>query len=235
MTAAGRLLPLLRILLPVLGLAGASRPAAAAQVDHDGQLWINATAFGSIGSFAVFAEVQPRFGEGISRLDQLILRPAVGWKINDAVTVYQGYARVETTPLGQRAFSEDRSFQQIGWEIGMVDQVKLSSRTRFEQRFQTNGRETGFRLRQMLRAAVPLTDETRGVAAVAWTEAFLALNDTDWGAKAGFDRLRTFVGLELPLAGKSTLEVGYTNQTVNAPASRVTMDHIVSVNFFVRQ
>jgi hypothetical protein len=234
MIAAGRLLHLLRTLPVALGLAGASLPAAA-QVDHDGQLWINATAFGSIGSLAAFAEVQPRFGEGISRLDQLIVRPAVGWKINDAVTVYQGYARIENTPLGRRAFSEDRSFQQIGWEIGTVERVKLSSRTRFEQRFQTNGRDTGFRLRQMLRAAVPLTGEKRGVAAVAWTEAFVALNDTDWGARAGVDRVRTFVGLEVPLSGQSTLEVGYMNQTINAPASRVTMDHIISVNVFVRQ
>ncbi|MGE7414624.1 DUF2490 domain-containing protein [Methylobacterium tarhaniae] len=179
--------------------------------------------------------MQPRFGDGISRLDQLIVRPAIGWKISDSVTVYQGYARVENTPLGQRAFSEDRSFQQVGWEIGTFERVKLSSRTRFEQRFQTNGRDTGFRLRQMLRAAMPLTEEKRGVAAVAWTEAFVALNDTDWGARAGFDRIRTFVGLELPLQGPSTLEVGYMNQTVHAPASRVTMDHIISVNVSLRQ
>lgn len=234
MILAGRLLPPLRTFWPALWLAGTSLPAAA-QADHDGQLWINATAFGGIGSLAVFAEVQPRFGEVISRLDQLIVRPAIGWKISDSVTLYQGYARLENTPPGQRAVSEDRSFQQLGWEIGTVARVKLSSRTRFEQRFQTSGRDTGFRLRQQLRAAIPLTDETRGVAAVAWTEAFVALNGTDWGARAGLDRVRTFAGLELPLAGTSTLEVGYMNQTVNAPASRVTMDHIVSVNVFVRQ
>ncbi|SEP44232.1 Protein of unknown function [Methylobacterium sp. ap11] len=223
-----------RFLLPALWLAACPLPAAA-QVEQDGQFWINATAFGSIGSFAVFAEVQPRFGDGPSRLDQLIVRPAVGWAINDALTLYQGYARVESTPLTGRSCSEDRSFQQVGWEIGTIERVKLSSRTRFEQRFQTNGRDTGFRLRQMLRAAVPLTDETRGVAAVAWTEVFAALNDTDWGARAGFDRVRTFVGLEIPLQGRSTLEFGYMNQTARAPAGRVAMDHIVSLNLFLRQ
>ncbi|AWN48056.1 DUF2490 domain-containing protein [Methylobacterium terrae] len=230
MTVAGRPLSL----LSALWLAASSLPAAA-QVDHDGQIWINATASGGVGSFAYFAEVQPRIGDGLSRLEQLIVRPAVGWKIGDAVTLYQGYARVENSPAGARAFSEDRSFQQLGWEIGTFDGVTLSSRTRFEQRFQTNGRDTGLRLRQMLRAALPLTGEKTGVAAVAWTEAFVALNGTDWGARAGFDRLRTFVGLELPLAGRSTLEFGYVNQTVNAPGSRGTMDHIVSVNLFVRQ
>ncbi|QRE75830.1 DUF2490 domain-containing protein [Methylobacterium aquaticum] len=230
MIATGRLLAL----LPALWLA-ASIPPAAAQADHDGQLWINATAFGSVGSFAMFAEVQPRFGDGPSRLDQLIVRPAIGWKISDAVTVYQGYARVENTPLGGRSFSEDRSFQQVGWEIGMVEGVRLSSRTRFEQRVQTNGRNTGFRLRQMLRAALPLTGDTNGVSALAWSEAFVAFNDTDWGARAGFDRVRTFVGLEVPLEGRSTLEIGYLNQAVSAPAAQVTMDHIISLTLSVRR
>lgn len=230
MIAIGRLLAF----LPTLWLAASILPAAA-QADHDGQLWINATTFGSVGSFAMFAEVQPRFGDGPSRLDQLIVRPAIGWKISDAVTVYQGYARVENTPLGGRSFSEDRSFQQVGWEIGTVEGVRLSSRTRFEQRVQTNGRDTGFRLRQMLRAVLPLTGETNGVSALAWSEAFVALNDTDWGARAGFDRIRTFVGLEVPLEGRSTLEIGYLNQTVNAPAARVTMDHIVSLTLSVRR
>ncbi|MFH6783223.1 MULTISPECIES: DUF2490 domain-containing protein [Methylobacterium] len=230
MVPAGRPLSL----LSAVWLAASVLPATA-QVEHDAQLWINATTFGGIGSFAYFAEVQPRFGDGISRLDQLIVRPAVGWKIGEAVTLYQGYARVENTPAGARSFSEDRSFQQLGWEIGTFDRVALSSRTRFEQRFQTNGRDTGFRLRQMLRASLPLTEAKDGIAAVAWTEAFVALNDTDWGARAGFDRVRTFVGLSLPLAGRSTLEIGYINQTVNAPAARVGMDHIVSLNLSVRQ
>ena len=33
-------------------------------------------------------------------------------------------------------------------------------------------------------------------------EGFVALNDTDWGARGGFDQLRTFVGAELPLPGR---------------------------------
>ncbi|WP_246101883.1 DUF2490 domain-containing protein [Methylobacterium terricola] len=87
----------------------------------------------------------------------------------------------------------------------------------------------------MLRASVPLTATKDGVAAVAWTEASVALNGTDCGARARFDRVRPVVGLSLPLAGRSTMEVGSTNQTVNAPAARVTMDHIVSLNLVLRQ
>ncbi|WP_238260964.1 DUF2490 domain-containing protein, partial [Methylobacterium mesophilicum] len=95
-------------------------------------------------------------------------------------------------------------------------------------------RDVGFRLRENLRFAVPLTQATTSVAALGWTEAFLALNDTDWGARAGFDRIRTFVGLEVPIGGRSTVEIGYLNQTASAPGSGVAVDHILSLNLFVR-
>ncbi|MET0259287.1 MAG: DUF2490 domain-containing protein [Methylobacterium sp.] len=220
-------------LLSAVCLLTAGSPAAA-QVTHDGQLWINATVFGGVDRFAYFAEIQPRFGEGISQLDQLLLRPALGWKLDEELTLYQGYAYVETRPLGGPSFTEDRSFQQIDWKIGTFEGVTVSSRTRFEQRWQSNGRDTGFRLREFLRFARPLSDAEGSISALGWTEAFLALNDTDWGARAGFDRVRTFVGLEVPTGGKSAVEIGYMNQTVNTPAAGTEMDHIISLSFFYR-
>ena len=212
------------ILLAALCLA-TSGARATAQTAQDEQLWINTTLFGSVGDLAYFAEVQPRFGNGISRLDQLLLRPAVGWKVNESLTLYQGYARVEDRGTPSSVRFEDRSFQEINWKIGDFAGVKVSSRTRFEQRWLSAGRDVGFRLRENLRFAVPLSQEAGSVS---------ALNDTDWGARAGFDRVRTFVGMELPIGGASTVEVGYLNQTARTRTSGVEIDHILSLNLFVR-
>lgn len=212
----------------------ASGARAAADPVQDGQLWINTTLFGSVGDVAFFAEAQPRIGSGISRLDQLILRPAVGWKVNESLTLYQGYAYVEDHGTPGRVSIEDRSFQEINWKISEIAGVKVSSRTRFEQRWQSGGRDVGFRLRENLRFARPLTEAKDSISAVGWTELFVALNDADWGPRAGFDRIRTFVGLELPIGGQSTVEFGYLNQTARAPARGIELDHILSLNLFVR-
>jgi hypothetical protein len=222
-----------RLLLAALCLA-VSGGRAASETVQDGQLWINTTLFGSVGDLAFFAEVQPRFGNGISQLDQLILRPAIGWKVNDRLTLYQGYAYVETRGGTGPVRFEDRSFQEINWKIGEISGVKVSSRTRFEQRWQSAGRDVGFRLRENLRFAKALTQEKDSVSAVGWVEAFVALNDTDWGTRAGFDRVRTFVGLEVPIGGESTVEVGYMNQTARASAGGTEVDHILSLNLSVR-
>ena len=208
----------------------------AAQTTTDEQLWFNATAFGSVGDKAVyFLELQPRFGEGVSDLDQLLARGGVGWKLSKKVTLYQGYAYVETPRDGTLApFRENRSFQQLNLGPAKVGSGALSGRTRLEQRWRGDGDDVGWRLRQQIRYAHPLAEGERRPAALGWAEGFWNLNDTDWRAEKGFDRVRAFAGFELPVSGKSTVELGYMNQTVNNPGGTTTMHHVASISLFLR-
>lgn len=220
-------------LLSTLALAATPAPVSAQASGHDAQLWINTTLFGSVGDVAFFAEVQPRFGNGISQLDQLILRPAVGWKVTKDLTLYQGYAYVEDHGTGP-VLVENRSFQEVNWKIGEYNGLKTSSRTRFEQRWRSDGKDVAFRARQQFRVAAPLFEGADSVSLVGWSETFIALNDADWGPKAGFDQLRTFAGLEVPIGGKSTVEVGYINRLIKSSGSGLQTDHIVSLNLSIR-
>jgi hypothetical protein len=180
---------------------------ANAETRHDEQVWLQAIAQGPVaGDVIYFAEVQSRFGDGASQLSQMLIRPAIGVKLNDRVAVYQGYANV----------------------------IAISSRTRLEQRWLSNGSDVGWRLREMVRGAAPLGPDGK-VALLAWGEVFVALNDTDWGARGGLDRLRGFAGLELPFSGKSTVEVGYLNQFVKLPDGRRQMDHTAAISLMLRQ
>ncbi|MFC6436655.1 DUF2490 domain-containing protein, partial [Novosphingobium resinovorum] len=71
--------------------AAARAPLAHAETTQDEQAWINLTAMGPIsGDVVYFAEFQPRMGDGISRLDALLLRGAVGVKLSRSATLYQG-------------------------------------------------------------------------------------------------------------------------------------------------
>ena len=76
-------------------LAALALPLPAAAQADDEQLWINYTVTGSIKDRLIyFAEAHPRIGDGVDRLQQLLLRPAIGWKLSDRVSVYQGYVHV---------------------------------------------------------------------------------------------------------------------------------------------
>ncbi len=208
---------------------------AEAQTRHDEQVWFQAVAQGPVaGDVVYFAEIQPRFGNGASQLSQILIRPAIGLRLGKAVTLYQGYANVRTPSASGGETREDRSFQQLNWSLGRPAGVTLSSRTRVEQRWLASGDDMGWRVRQMVRGAVPVQAGSK-VSLLASVEVFVALNDTDWGARGGFDRMRSFAGVELPLSGKSTVELGYLNQFVNGAAGRDQMDHVAAINLMLRR
>ncbi|SFS04122.1 DUF2490 domain-containing protein [Sphingomonas jatrophae] len=207
---------------------------AHARTVEDEQVWLNAVVSGTTKSgFAYWLEAQPRFTDGAGRLGQLLLRPMVGWKLSDAVTVYGGYAHVVLPIENGPDRNEDRLFGQVSSTIGKVAGGTLSSRTRLEYRDLSNGRDAGWRFRNWLRYVRPITapDKTR---ALVYVEPFVALNDTDWGARRGFDQLRSFVGVEVPLKGRSTVELGYLNQLVNATGGVTRVNHVASLSLFIR-
>jgi hypothetical protein len=84
----------------------------------------------------------------------------------------------------------------------------------------------------MLRYEYPVAKK---VAPMASIEGFVALNSPDWRPRSGFDQLRTFVGVEVGLKGKSTVEAGYLNQIVDRAGPAARMNHVLSVNVFIRQ
>jgi len=208
--------------------------SAPAVASTDEQLWLNVTVQGQVaGPFVYFAELQPRFGDGISDLDQRILRGALGVRLSNAISVHQGYAKVMTPQVPGPPDREDRSFQQLSWSMGRIGKGSLGSRIRLEQRWRSDGQDVGWRLRGQLRYAHPLEDRERPVAALGWVEGFVHLNDTDWGTRTGFDRVRSFAGVELPIAGRSTVEAGYLNQIVRAGGD-TTMQHVAAVTLMLR-
>lgn len=220
--------------LPIIAALLVATPAAA-QTENDAQVWVNLTATGSIKDRLVyFAEVQPRAANDASRLDQLLLRPAIGWKLSDRVTVYQGYARVLTYVGDRDTRREHRPFQQVTWTLPQGPRAEIQSRTRLEQRWRDDGDDMGLRLREMIRGEIAFARDGRGVRALGYAELFVGLRRTDWNTRPGFDQLRSFAGVEVPVGGRSTLELGYLNQLLDRPGAAVRMNHVASLTLFAR-
>ena len=227
-----------RLLGPVLStvllssLTLLAPPAAKAQTVEKEQVWLNLTVMGAMGEDGVyFVEAQPRIGDG-ARLEPLLLRAAVGWKLSPDVAFYQGYGRIITQVDQGPNLAEDRSFQQLSWTIARPQRGEISSRTRLEQRWRSDGSGTAWRLREMIRAERQVAPS--GLAALAYAEVFVGLNDTEWGARSGFDQLRSFVGAEVPAGGQSTIEVGYLNHWVHQGRGRDRVNHVASIALFLR-
>lgn len=198
------------VALPLAGLVLASAGAAHA-TDEDTQAWAVVNASRALNERAVVTlDGQARFSDGSSRLGQLILRPSIGWRLDAATTASAGYAYSRSTPEGRPTIHEHRAWQQMAYRLaGDGGGATLSGRTRLEQRWVEGRDGTGWRLRQQIRMTAPVTTEVRGVA---WTEAFVGLNQTAWGQRDGLHQWRSFVGVAVPITKTMTLEPGYLHQ-----------------------
>ena len=212
-------------------------PAAWAEVQEDFRIWGNVTARGNFGPldpdlkrWRWWMEVQPRSRESGKEMDQLLIRPGIGYALTDHSTLWMGYAHVTNYPVVGDEIHEHRFWQQYTWS-GPTFLGAFSSRTRFEQRWQDNGNDTGGRFRQFFKFNWPFSFHP-AASFVAWDEMFVHLNTTDWGARQGFDQNRGFAGLGYRWQPQILTEIGYLNQYINT-ANTDRMNHILSVNLFL--
>ena len=212
-------------------LFGLFSTCVSASPDEDGRAWMTVNAIGPlpVKHWHWYAELQPRWREELSEFDQLIIRPAVFYNLNKQTSIWAGYAHVVTDPAGNASFEEHRVWQQLLHNFQPIGAVSIQSRTRLEQRFIENADETGHRVRQMLRLTMP-SKLSAQLTWVAYDEYFLNLNQTDYGARRGFDQNRAFVGVNWAFNPSVRLEVGYLNQYINSQRTN-NMNHVISTMF----
>jgi hypothetical protein len=209
-----------------------------AQQSDDSGIWLGGFANGRLppsvnndqGSWRLWMDVQARFGDDASRFSQGVLRPGIGYALGRGWTVWGGYAYIRTEPpYSTSTTTEHRIWEQAIWS-GAIGATALSSRTRMEQRFVSTGSETGWRLREFVKVARPMASRTIWSVVVS-DEYFLNVNSTDFGATAGPDRNRFFVGPGVKL-GKTALEIGYLNQYTFRSNGPDKIDHLLAANLF---
>jgi len=214
-----------RSLLALCLLVGLPRCAAAQQSDF--QSWtqvIGTVSLDKDNKWFAYTEAQPRIGDDISRLERLIIRPALGYNINPNVALFLGYAWTPTfmNSSYQESFrNENRLWQQILVKDSRWG-IDWQHRLRQEQRFIEDAGGPSNRTRYLLRGSYPLS-ESQNFGLTGYNEIFVNLNSEHNGPKAGFDRDRYFFGPYLN-QGPVRYEVGYLGevaQTFDEDGGRV--------------
>lgn len=176
-------------------------------------------------------EVQPRYGENVSQVNQLLLRTALGYKLTKHWSVWQGYA---WTPAFVPVYtSENRIYQQLLY-IQKFPRMSIMSRTRLEQRWIENVPGTAVRFRTLLRGQIPF-DREKIWSIVAQDEIFINFNSPPNGPAEGFDQNRLFFGLNRKVNEHFHVDGGYQWQTINTrePGFIDNINHILLLQFFL--
>lgn len=208
---------------PVLILA-----APAMAQDADSELWLTGSAkVGLAQSTSLELESVNRFSDDAGGLYEIELAAGLAQQIGDGLSLGGGYVRVVNYSRGTVTRTEDRWRVQLGVS-GNAGPVKLSGRMRLEHRSRSNGNDTGFRLRPQVKATLPIDP---AFSLVASHESFLPLNDTDWGQRDGYERMRNMIGLSWKAGGGVSVEAGYLNQYgFGRNGARDVMDNVLSIS-----
>jgi hypothetical protein len=215
----------------LIGGAG-SVAQAGSPVNQDFRLWSPVYLTVQLpSSFVGYMEANPRFGDDVSQLDQLLLRPAVGYKLTEHLSLWQGYAWVGN--YQPRFLEEHRVFQQLtyGRKFSLA---KFLSRSRLEERFIDHADGVAVRARTMLRGDFPLPQAPEW-AIVVYDEIFVNLNTVGSGPESGLDQNRFFLGMNRQFTKQFNMDAGYQMQAVNTrqPGFINQINHIILLQFWV--
>jgi hypothetical protein len=198
----------------LLALAALSASVLTSPALADEQVWAAVSVQAPVAMnsrLLVSLDGHTRFRNGSKDLDNTMIRPALGWRVNPRLDLFMGYAVTETQMAGPNR-KEERLWQQAGYTLADGPAGRLTGRTRLEQRFREGGNDTGDRVRQMIRFTHPIAQSPFSL--VASDELFVALNDTDWGQEAGIDQNRVFLGGGWQASKALRVELGYMNQYI---------------------
>lgn len=193
---------LARHLLVFTALAMAT-PAVAQQEDE--ALWLQLNTHVPLdANTRITVEQIARFSDRQDGLYTTEIGALVGQKISKQIELGFGYRHVAFYN-GNTGADENRFRQQVLGTFG-----RLSTRFRIDERFNPRGSEVGIRIRPLIRYNQPLGNN--GLAIFYSHESFFLANTTKWGQRRGYERMRNWLGLVVPISSKVSADVAYLNQ-----------------------
>lgn len=170
-------------------------------------------------------EAQQRLTNDVSKLGQVVLRPYVAYQANDNLQIGGGYAYFRSeSGLAEGGFAfEHRAYAEVNYRVLDRPRLKLDTRTLIESRQYSNLPDHTIRLRFLTQGTIPVTD--RGVGLVFFSELLYNANDSE-NFDAGFEQLRNFGGVVIPVTKNMDFSTGYMNQYQIARGREDSMNHV---------
>ncbi len=206
---------------------------AAMATDSYIKQWNTAVIIGSIphSNFRYYLEPQLRFIADPYILNEAFFLGGLGYQVNHDLVIFAGAGWIfSKSPQGTDS-NEMRIWQQVNWLAINHDNYNLISRTRMEERKNTNGSPYAYRFRQRLWLRIPLT-RFPSFSFSCFDEIFLNLNHPSWVSPYFFAQNRAFIGIGHQLTKAVMVDAGYMNQYLHSNQNQ--LDHVILLTFSIR-
>lgn len=209
----------------IAALAGTTLVAVPAQASEDTAYWQNLNLSVKLSEkIRLSSETSFRSSDarGFYQLQETIM---LGYKVSKNVTISAGYVHSNAYNHGTFTSTERRFRQQLNVDnIAKVGPFTVSGRVRLEQRWRDDLGGTAWRLRPYVKASAPLVGKVKFNVS---SEGFIDLNTTAFQTVGGFERVRNYVTLSVPIGKKFSFEAGYMNQHARVPTGPDRVDHVL--------
>lgn len=211
--------------LAAVPLLAAACPAMAQQEDE--QLWLQANTIVPLDEDTrITLEQIARFSDRQDGLYTSEIGALIGQRVSKQFELGFGYRHVAFYN-GNTGADENRFRQQVVGNFG-----RLSTRFRIDERFHPNGDEVGIRIRPLVRYNQPIG--SKRLAVFVSHESFLIANSTKWGQRRGYERMRNWLGIVVPISPVASADVAYLNQyRLARGGARAQMDHALSLQLTI--
>lgn len=180
----------------------------------DYQIWVPINTNVKLGDkWRGFLEVQPRVGHDGVSLDTGIVRPAIGYAVNNNWTVWGGYLLQSSRDAKTNDYLlENRAWQGVSYKEKFGDTI-LEVRNRLEQRFLPHNGDISHRWRTRVRAEYIFPEQSTW-SLIGSEELFVNLNnnENDQQLRAGVSQNRAYAGIGYRFNPTVQIETGYLNQ-----------------------
>ena len=213
-------------LLPI-GLAALACSAPAWAETQSG-IWTTVSATTTLpDDWSLYGELVVRSEDRFDGVRQVQLRGIVTRPVAEGLRIGVGYVRSENSPKGRPNTFENTAFPEVDWDVGALFGGEVTSRTRLEFRLRSDGLDTSYRLRQLVRFAVPLGGG--GPKLRLSEEAFFELADTGGRDNSGYSASRLAAGVQFPLSKHLTIEPGYLAEINRVRSGADLTRHLVNL------
>lgn len=217
--------------LMAMGTAIAASITPGGAMASDAQNWEIATVTATFGhGWRASSENIARSSQsrGFYELEQNLM---LGHDLGDkggplGLVFYLGYTHDPNYSHGRFTVMEHRTRQQLNADrLLTLGNLRISGRMRLEERWREGQPGLAFRLRPYAKASLPVVGK---LALIGSHESFIDIDRDKFQQVRGEERMRNFVGFNLPLAPRFTFEAGYMNQHGFVPGGKDTNDNIAT-------
>lgn len=189
--------------------------ATAQTIEHNGWLfWSHQQKINE--KWQLSSDIQIRSSDKLNYVNTLLIRPGIGYNINNNQTITIGYTYFGTWEKENDIFiyeNENRIFEQFQIE-SKLHRIELTNRIRYEQRFIREQEDRFFaqRIRYNIQAVFPLianSEFTKGMYTSVQNELFLNIQGKSKLNNDVFDQNRSYVGLGYRFSKKLDIEADY--------------------------